>query len=206
MMDKNSFNNFISKEAKIDGGVTIFPNVQIIGKCEIKKGTVVHSGSVIKDSKIGENCEIKSSYIDDSLVENDVKIGPFANIRPGSVIQSRCKIGNFVEIKNSTLKEGTKASHLAYIGDAEVGKNCNIGCGAIFVNYSGKTKSKIVVEDNCFIGSNCNLIAPVFVAKNSYICAGSTLTKSTKENDFVIARAREIIKPGRAKNYIIGED
>ena len=96
----------------------------------------------------------------------------------------------------------SKASHLAYIGDAEIGKNCNIGCGVVFVNYNGKIKQKTKVGDNCFIGCNCNLVAPIEVADNSYICAGSTLTKNTKSYDFVIARSKETIKPNYAKKYL----
>ena len=145
---------------------------------------------------------IKSSFIEKSQIENNVVVGPFAHLRPDSIIKSNAKIGNFVEIKNSIIGAGSKVSHLAYVGDAEIGKNCNIGCGVIFVNYNGKCKQKTIVGDGCFVGSNCNVIAPVVIAKNTYICAGTTLTKNTNAGDFVVGRAREIIKQDRAKDYL----
>ena len=166
------------------------------------KITIIGAGSVVEDSVIGDGCEIKASVIEKSVVKNNVKIGPFAHIRPDSVIEASSKIGNFVEIKNSTVGEGSKVAHLAYVGDADIGKGCNIGCGVIFVNYNGKQKQKTIVEDGCFIGSNCNIIAPVCIAKNSYICAGTTVTKDTKAGDFVIGRAREVFKSNRAKDYL----
>jgi bifunctional UDP-N-acetylglucosamine pyrophosphorylase/glucosamine-1-phosphate N-acetyltransferase len=112
------------------------------------------------------------------------------------------KIGNFVEVKNARVGDGTAVSHLAYVGDCDIGAGCNIGCGAIFVNYDGKTKHRTTVEDNCFIGSNCNIIAPVHIAKNSYICAGTTVTKDTQNLDFVIGRVEPTVKSGRAKGYL----
>ena len=197
-------NGFIDKLAKIEEGVVIFPNVFIYGKSVIKKGAIVYPNSLIFESIIGENCEIKSSYIENSEIQNNAKVGPFAHIRPNSVIGENCKIGNFVEIKNSILKKGTKASHLAYIGDAEIGENCNIGCGVIFANYDGTEKHRTIVGNNCFIGSNCNIIAPLNVANNSYICAGTTLTKNTQEDDFIIGRQRERIISKRAHKYLRG--
>lgn len=193
---------YIENSVKIHPNVKIFPHVCLMGKTEIKSGTTIFPFSTIIDSQIGENCEIKSSSIENSKIENSVKIGPFSHIRPNSKIGENSKIGNFVEVKNSELGCGTKASHLSYIGDAIIGKNCNIGCGSIFVNYNGKIKNKTIVGDNCFIGSNANIIAPVVVESGTYICAGTTLTCSTKQDDFVIGRCRETIKPNRAKNYL----
>ncbi len=200
-MDKIK-HSYIDESVIVKGNVKIYPNVFLCGDTVIEDGTIIYPNTFIENSKIGKNCVIKSSFIESSVIENDVQIGPFSHLRPNCLIENHCKIGNFVEVKNSHLKEGTKASHLAYIGDAEVGKNCNIGCGAIFVNYNGKSKSKINVGDNCFIGSNCNIIAPVNIAKNSYICAGTTLTIDTENADFVIGRCRETIKKNRAKNYL----
>jgi bifunctional N-acetylglucosamine-1-phosphate-uridyltransferase/glucosamine-1-phosphate-acetyltransferase GlmU-like protein len=129
----------------VEEGAKIYPNVYLLGKTKIGKGTVIYPNTTIENSEIGENCVIKSSFIEDSVVKDNVKIGPFAHLRPNSVIEDDCKIGNFVEVKNSTVGKGTHASHLAYIGDADVGEKCNIGCGAIFVNYNGKQKNKIVM-------------------------------------------------------------
>lgn len=192
----------IEDTVQVAEDVKIYPNVYILGNSKIGKGTVIYPNTTIENSVIGENCVIKSSFIEDSVVENNVKIGPFAHLRPNSVIGDYCKVGNFVEIKNAKLGKNTKASHLAYVGDADVGENCNIGCGAIFVNYNGKSKSRTIVEDNCFIGSNCNVIAPVHIEKGSYICAGTTLTVDTNADDFVIGRCRETIKSNRAHKYL----
>ena len=192
----------IEDSVVIADDVKIYPNVYLLGNTKIGKGTVIYPNTTIENSEIGENCVIKSSFIEESVVKNNVKIGPFAHLRPNSVIEDDCKIGNFVEVKNATLGKSTHASHLAYIGDADVGEHCNIGCGAIFVNYNGVSKSRTKVEDNCFIGSNCNVIAPVHVSKGSYVCAGTTLTVDTEADDFVIGRCRETIKSNRAHCYL----
>lgn len=202
MAERKSYEGaFIDESVEIEEGVKIYPNVYILGNSKIGKGSIIYPNTTIENSVIGENCEIKSSFIEESEVRNNVKIGPFAHLRPNSVVCDECKIGNFVEIKNATIGKKTAASHLAYVGDVDVGEACNIGCGAIFVNYNGKSKSRSVVEDNCFIGSNCNVIAPVHIKKGSYICAGTTITIDTNEDDFVIGRCRETVKPNRAKLY-----
>ena len=195
-------NGFISDLAEISPEAKIYPNVYIFGASKIGKGTIIYPNTTINGSEIGENCVVKCSYIEDSVVKNNVSVGPFSHIRPNSFIDNNCKIGNFVEIKNSVIGKGTKVSHLAYVGDADVGESCNIGCGAIFVNYNGKIKSRTIVGDGSFIGSNCNIIAPVVIEKNTYICAGTTLTKNTESGDFVIGRCRELVKKNRAKNYL----
>ena len=187
---------------EIDPTATIQEGVHLKGVCKVGANSFVGAGTVIEDSIIGDNVVIKSSFIEESVICSNATVGPFAHIRPNSKIENGAKIGNFVEIKNSIIGAGSKVSHLAYVGDAEIGKNCNIGCGAIFVNYNGKCKQKTIVGDGCFVGSNCNVIAPVVIAKNTYICAGTTLTKNTNAGDFVIGRARETIKQGRAKDYL----
>ena len=118
------------------------------------------------------------------------------------MLGKKVKVGNFVEIKNANVGDGTKVSHLAYVGDADVGENCNIGCGAIFVNYNGKSKSRTKVGNNSFIGSNCNIIAPVNIEKNTYVCAGTTITENVNEDDFVIGRVRQVVKENRAHEYL----
>ena len=193
---------YIEETVVLGENVKIYPNVYLLGNTKVGDGTVIYPNTTIENSVIGENCVIKSSFIEDSEIRNNVHIGPFAHIRPNSTICDDCKIGNFVEVKASTLGSGTKASHLAYIGDADVGENCNIGCGAIFVNYNGKSKNRTKVGDNCFIGSNCNVVAPVNIATNSYICAGTTITVDTENDDFVIGRCRETIKKNRANKYL----
>ena len=188
--------NYISSNAIIDIGCVLEGNNNIGDRVSI-----LHN-SVINNVKVDRYSKVDFSYVEDSVIGEKCNIGPFARIRPNSRIGNNVKIGNFVEIKNSVVGDNTKISHLAYIGDAIVGKNCNIGCGVIFANYNGKTKNQIIVGDNCFIGSNCNLIAPLHIADNTYICAGTTVTKDTKPYDFVIGRSRETVKENKAKEYI----
>lgn len=133
-------------------------------------------------------------------------IGPFAHLRTGSKIGDNVRVGNFCEIKNSEIGSNSKISHLAYVGDAVVGKNCNIGCGVIFVNYNGKIKQKTFVGDNVFVGSNVNLIAPLNIGNSAYICAGTTVDKSVEANDFVIGRVRQEVKKGKSSKYISKKD
>ena len=198
-------NIFIDNDVKIGKNVKIHPFNVIKGNCVIGDNTIIFPFNYIENCNIGKNCEISYSHLQDVAIQNYVKVGPFSRIRPGSIIKDNCKIGNFVEIKNSEIKSGVKASHLSYIGDASVGENTNVGCGVIFANYNGKIKNHIRVGKNCFIGSNSNLIAPLNISDNTYICAGTTLTKDTKKNDFVIGRERETIKPNRASRYLKGD-
>ena len=200
IIDKKS--TFIDKNVKFGEDVVIYPNNIIKGDTYIGNNTIISYGNYIENSTILDNCHIEYSHIVESEVQDNCSVGPFSRLRPKSKVGANCKIGNFVEIKNSRLKEGSKASHLAYIGDADIGSNCNIGCGAIFVNYNGKTKNRTTVGDNCFIGSNVNIIAPVNLADSTYVCAGTTITKDTSNDDFVIGRARETIKPNTAHKYL----
>ena len=127
----------------------------------------------------------------DSKIGSDTTLGPFAYIRPESVIGNNVRIGDFVEIKKSTIGNNTKVSHLTYVGDAEVGENCNFGCGTVTVNYDGKNKNKTIIGNNSFIGCNTNLISPVKVEDNTYIAAGSTITNDVKEGELAVARAKQ---------------
>ena len=194
-------NIHIDSSVKIGKNVKIYPNNTIKGNTTIGDDVILKPNNYIVDCIVGEKTEIEFSNIEKSEIGSSCLIGPFSRLRPNTKIGNNCKIGNFVEVKNSVLKDGTKASHLAYIGDAEIGEKCNIGCGAIFVNYNGKEKNKTIVGDNCFIGSNVNIIAPVNIADNSYICAGTTITIDTDPDDFVIGRCREIIKHNYSNKY-----
>lgn len=211
-------NIFISKETKIGKNVKISQNNKILGRCIIEDNCIIKQNNTIENctilqscevedskitnSKIAQNCKIEKSVIDGANISKNAQIGVFARIRPQSFIGQNVKIGNFVEVKNSTIKSNSKVSHLAYVGDAEIGKNCNIGCGVVFVNFDGKNKHKTKIGDNCFIGSNSNLVAPLNLAQNTFVACGSTVTKDTNEWDFIIARSREIVKPNYAKKYI----
>ncbi len=185
----------------IGNNVTIEPFVVIKGNTVIGDNTFIGSFSYICNSAIGKDCVIKSSRIVDSVVENYCSVGPNAHLRDKAVVEDNCRIGNFVEIKNSTLEKGVKASHLAYIGDAIVGCNTNIGCGVIFVNYNGKLKNKSTVGKNCFIGCNTNIVAPVEIGDDCYIACGTTVDKNIPSGAFAIGRSYLTIKEGKAFKY-----
>ena len=200
LKDKNTV--YIDSTVIIGDNVTIYENNRIEGNTVIGDGVVIYPNNRIIDSKISDGALIDNSYIEKSAVGKGCKIGPFARLRPDAVISENVCIGNFVEVKNSHIGKNTKASHLAYIGDADIGENCNIGCGAIFVNYNGRKKQRSRVGDNCFIGSNCNVIAPVNIENNTYVCAGTTVTNDTESDSFVIGRVRQEVKSGRAHKYL----
>ena len=150
-----------------------------IGKCEIYS-------SQITNSVVCDGVKIVNSVLENCVVKNDSRVGPFAYLRSNAFVGKNCRVGDFVEIKNSFLDDGVKAAHHAYIGDAFVGKNTNIGCGTVFANYNGKTKQKIFVGENSFIGANVNLIAPLDIGQNSFIAAGTTVREDLDENTFLV--------------------
>ncbi|MEJ9269760.1 DapH/DapD/GlmU-related protein, partial [Bacillus thuringiensis] len=158
------------------------------------EGCVLGPHTELKDSKIGNKTAVKQSVVHNSEVGERVSIGPFSHIRPASMIHDDVRIGNFVEVKKSTIGKESKASHLSYIGDAEVGERVNFSCGSITVNYDGKNKFLTKIEDDAFIGCNSNLIAPVTIGKGALIAAGSTITEDVPSDALSIARARQTNK------------
>ncbi|MFB5284818.1 bifunctional UDP-N-acetylglucosamine diphosphorylase/glucosamine-1-phosphate N-acetyltransferase GlmU [Peribacillus sp. Hz7] len=191
---------YIESGVSIGQDTTIYPGVTIAGQTAIGEDCVIGPHSEIKDCEIGKGTHIHQSVAHSSSIGSNVNIGPFAHIRPQSEIHDSVKIGNFVEIKKTIFGEGSKASHLSYIGDAEVGKGVNIGCGSITVNYDGKKKHLTKIEDDVFIGCNSNLVAPVTVGKGAYVAAGSTITEDVPGEALSIARARQINKEDYVKN------
>ncbi|NMB33752.1 MAG: bifunctional UDP-N-acetylglucosamine diphosphorylase/glucosamine-1-phosphate N-acetyltransferase GlmU [Clostridium sp.] len=185
---------YIDWGAKVGADTVIYPSTFIRGKTQIGENCTIGPGTTIEDCKIACGARIINSVVCKSIVDENTNIGPFAYIRPGSHIGREVKIGDFVEIKKSKIGDGTKISHLTYVGDAEIGKNVNLGCGVVVVNYDGQKKNKTVVGDNSFVGCNVNLISPVEVGDNAYVAAGSTITDSVPENSLAIARERQIIK------------
>ena len=188
-------NKFIKIGVKMIGPETIFFSADT----KIGKNVVINPYVVIGPRvKIGSNVTINSfSHLEGCRIENKVEIGPYARIRPNTVIKTGSKIGNFVELKKSTLGEKSKVNHLSYIGDSEIGKNVNIGAGTITCNYDGIKKSKTKIKDNVFVGSNSSLIAPVVLAKNSMIGAGSVITKNVKNKTLALTRSQQL----EVKNY-----
>ena len=189
-----NINIYISSESKVSAKAKILFNSVILGKSEIKDDAVIGPNTIIIDSVIHNGAEILNSYIANSIIGERTTVGPFAHLREMTNIGKDCRIGNFVEIKKSKIDDKSKASHLAYIGDAEVGINCNFGCGSITVNYDGVNKHKTTIGDNVFIGCNTNLVAPVTIHNNSFIACGSTITSDVPENTLAIARSRQLNK------------
>jgi bifunctional UDP-N-acetylglucosamine pyrophosphorylase/glucosamine-1-phosphate N-acetyltransferase len=189
---------YIETDVEIGRDTVIYPGSMVKGKTIIGADCQIGPNTEIDSCKIGDATVIRHSVANDSLIGDRVNIGPFAHIRPKSAISDDVKIGNFVEIKKSNFGTGSKASHLSYIGDAEVGSNVNIGCGSITVNYDGKNKFLTKIEDDVFIGCNSNLVAPVTIGKGSYVAAGSTITKNVPGEALSIARARQENK----ENYV----
>ena len=206
----------LRKERELmENGVTIVdPATTFIDvDVEIGQDTIIHPNTYLEgNTKIGADCEIgpdvrfvnmivgnrvkaQFSYCHDATIDNDVTIGPYVHIRPDSKIKDRVKIGNFVEVKNSTIGEGTKLPHLQYIGDSDVGNNVNIGCGTVTCNYDGKKKYRTKIGDNVFVGCNTNLVAPVEIGDGAYIGAGSTINKDVPKNYLAIARAQQVNIP-----------
>ena len=189
-LQNNLRKKFLKDGVKMIGPETIFFSKDTkIGKNVIIEPYVVIGQKV----KIGNNVTIKSfSHLENCKIENKVDVGPYARIRPGVVLKSGSKIGNFVEIKKSTLGINSKVNHLTYIGDSNIGKSVNIGAGTITCNYDGVKKSKTLIGDNSFIGSNSSLVAPVKIGRNSTIGAGSVITKNVKDGNLALTRSAQL--------------
>ena len=184
-------NTYIGSSVKIGKDTIIEPGCILEGTTEIGEGCFIGYHSKIKNTIIANHVDIEISVITDSFIDEATHVGPFAYVRPNSHIGKHIKVGDFVEIKNATIGDGTKISHLTYIGDADVGKNVNFGCGTVVVNYDGEKKYRTTVGDNAFIGCNTNLVSPVVVEEGAYTAAGSTITKTVPKNSLAIARARQ---------------
>tara|TARA_B100000029_G_scaffold135334_1_gene129736 strand:- start:140 stop:751 length:612 start_codon:yes stop_codon:yes gene_type:complete len=172
---------FFSRDTKIGKNVSIEPYVVIGEKVIIHNNVIIHSFSHLENTK----------------VENNVTIGPYARLRPGAVLKSGAKVGNFVEIKKSTIGKGSKVNHLSYIGDTNLGKKVNVGAGTITCNYDGVKKNKTRVKDNVFIGSNSSLVAPITINKDSVVGAGSVITKNIRKKSLTLTRSPQV----EIKNY-----
>lgn len=190
---------YIEAGVKIGCDTVLLPGVVLEGNTVIGEDCVVGPDSRLTNVKLGNNVKFQYSTAIDSSVDDNTTVGPYAYIRPDCSIGKNVKIGDFVEVKNSTVGDGTKVSHLTYIGDSDVGERINFGCGTVTVNYDGHKKFRTVIGDDVFIGCNTNLVAPVKVGKGSYIAAGSTITDDIPENCLAIARERQINKTGWVK-------
>jgi len=186
-------------------GVTIVDpaSTYIDAEAVLSPDTRLWPGTIIQGAaRIGSHCEIGPyTVVESAVVKDGAKVGPFARLRPGTVIEEGARVGNFVEIKKSTVGKGSKVNHLTYIGDAEIGKDVNIGAGTITCNYDGFAKSKTIIEDDVFVGSNTNFVAPVRVGRGALIGAGSTITEDVKAEALAVGRAPQVVKAGWAKEF-----
>lgn len=190
---------YIDAAAEIGCDTILLPGVVIEGNTVIGEDCVIGPDSRLTNTNIGNGVKFQYSTSIDSSVDDNTNVGPYAYIRPNSAIGKNVKIGDFVEIKNSNIGDGTKVSHLTYVGDSDVGERINFGCGTVTVNYDGHNKFRTVIGDDVFIGCNANLVAPVKIGKGSYIAAGSTITDEVPENSLAIARERQVNKSGWVK-------
>ncbi len=185
---------YIEDGVVIEGETTIYPNVVLEGKTKIGKNCVIHMGCYLKNVEVGDNTIIYHSHIEDSKIGAYCNIGPYSHIRPNCIIGDNIKVGSFVELKNVQIDDQTKIPHLSYIGDTVIGKNVNIGCGVVTANYDGKEKHQTMIKDGSFIGCNVNLIAPIEVGENSFIGAGSTITRDVPNDTLAVERAKTVTK------------
>jgi bifunctional UDP-N-acetylglucosamine pyrophosphorylase/glucosamine-1-phosphate N-acetyltransferase len=191
---------YIDADVQIGSDTILYPNLSLRGTTVIGRDCIIEPGVVITDCEIGDRVHIKSgSVLAESKVGDDGAIGPMAHLRPGTILDGDNKIGNFVETKKAHLGVGSQASHLTYLGDAEIGRNVNFGCGTITCNYDGRDKYQTVVEDDVFVGSDTQFIAPVRIGRNSLIAAGSTITKDVPPDSLAIARSEQCNIEGWAK-------
>jgi bifunctional UDP-N-acetylglucosamine pyrophosphorylase/glucosamine-1-phosphate N-acetyltransferase len=197
MLDPDTI--FIGSEVSLGRDTILYQNVRLEGKTMLGEGCIVFPGTRIVNSTLGNNVSVKdSSIIEESDIAAGASVGPFAHLRPGAVIGAKAKIGNFVEIKKSTIGEGSKANHLSYIGDTNIGRDVNIGAGVITCNYDGFEKYPTVIEDGVFVGSDAQLVAPVKIGRGALIAAGATITRDVPADALAISRVSQEIREGFA--------
>lgn len=190
----NPENTYVEESVKIGKDTVLYPGVFLQGTTVIGENCELIGNTRIIDSTLGDNIRVESSVIEESVLEEGVTMGPFAHLRPKSHLKEKVHIGNFVEVKKSTLEKGVKAGHLTYLGDAQVGENTNIGAGTITCNYDGVNKFKTVIGKEVFIGSDTMLVAPVNIGEKALVGAGSVITKDVPNNSLAVSRSKQIIK------------
>ena len=192
-------NCYVGPFAEVAPGAVLMPGTILKGNTTVASGAVIGPNSLLENAVVGEGSTVNASQVYDSTIGERTNVGPFAYVRPNCTVGNDIKVGDFVELKNSTIGNGTKISHLTYVGDTDLGERINLGCGTVTVNYDGKNKYRCTVEDDCFIGCNTNMVAPVTIGKGSYVAAGSTITENVPAGSLAIARERQTNKPGWAE-------
>ena len=185
---------YVEEEVTVGAGTLLLPGTILRGKTVIGKNCCIGPQAMITDSTVEDGCTVNASQCEESVLRTDCQIGPYTHIRPHCVVGEGSKIGAFVQLKNCNLGRGTKMAHLTYVGDSDVGEDCNFGCGTVTVNYDGSTKFRTTIGDNAFIGCNTNLVAPVKVGDGAYTAAGSTITNDVPPDSLAIARSMQMVK------------
>lgn len=198
-------NTYVDPQVAVGAGTSLLPGTILRGQTSIGKNCTIGPNTYLENARIGDDTTVNASQIYNSSVGYDAHIGPFAYIRPGSAVGNSTRVGDFVEVKNSAIGDGTKISHLTYVGDSDVGKNVNFGCGTVTVNYDRVKKYRTTIESNAFIGCNTNLIAPVTVGEGAYIAAGSTITDDIPAMALAVARSRQSVKKDWASRHKLKE-
>ncbi len=194
-------NCYVDPRVKIGAGTVLLPGTILRGETVIGKNCTIGPNTMLTDCTVGDETEVNASQATESRIGDHTNVGPFAYLRPNSTVGDHVKVGDFVEIKNSVIGNGTKISHLTYVGDSDVGERVNFGCGTVTTNYDGFKKYRCTIGDDVFLGCNTNLVAPVTVGRGSYTAAGSTITKDVPEDALAVARVRQENKDGwAAKN------
>lgn len=192
-------NAYVGPQVEVGRGTVILPGVILRGETVVGEDCEIGPNTLIRDSRIGRRVTVNSSQVNESEIEDDTTVGPFAYVRPNTHVGPGCRVGDFVELKNSVIGAGTKISHLTYVGDSDVGSHINFGCGTVTVNYDGAKKFRTKIGDGAFIGCNANLVAPVEIGEGAYIAAGSTITQDVPADSLAIARSLQIVKNQWAK-------
>ncbi len=199
----DSRHTYIDSEVVIGSGTTIYPNAFITGKTVIGENCIIENGAILKNAKLDNGATIFAySSIEDTHLKSGASAGPYARLRPGTILGEKSKIGNFVELKKAVLEKGVKVSHLSYVGDAFIGEESNIGCGFITCNYDGANKHITKIGKNCFIGSDSQTIAPVEIGDDCFVASSSTITKNMPNGAFAISRGQQMTKEGMAHRFI----
>ena len=193
---------WVDERAQIEPDTVLWPETLIEGPCRIGSGCVLGPGTHIRSSRLGPNCEVRHSVVEDSDLDAGCRVGPFSHIRPGCRLGEGVEVGNFAEVKNATVGAGTKQMHHSYIGDADVGSRVNIGAGVITVNFDGRHKHRTVIDDGAFVGCNANLVAPVRVGAGGFVAAGTTVTRPVDPDALVIGRVPQVQKTGWARRRL----
>ena len=199
---------YIDPRVKIGAGTSVLPGTILRGNTVIGCNCTIGPNTMIRDCTVGDGTTVNASQLNESTVGRETTVGPFAYVRPNSHIGDHARVGDFVEIKNSTIGNGTKISHLTYVGDTDCGERINFGCGTVTTNYDGFRKQRCTIEDDAFIGCNTNLVAPVKVGRGSYIAAGSTITNDVPEDSLAIARSKQTVKENwaAARRRLFGKE